>query len=63
MKHLLSRKHQNDSKMVVNDSNLMPKNALPFICECGKSYKYDSGYYRHKKNAKKMPKMPMKVGI
>ena len=24
-------------------------NEKPFICECGKSYKFHSGYYRHKK--------------
>ena len=53
-KHLITGKHikcENDSKMIVNDSGLsqnIPKNKL-FICECGKSYKYDSGFYRHKK--------------
>jgi len=50
-KHLLTDKHKknkNDSKMVVNDSKKSPKVAR-FECECGKIYKYDSGYYRHKK--------------
>jgi hypothetical protein len=50
-KHLSTDKHkksENDSKMVVNDSNLLPKVAQ-FECQCGKIYKYDSGYYRHKK--------------
>ena len=50
-KHNLTDKHkkgENDSKMVVNDSNLGEKVAH-FICHCGKVYKYDSGYYRHKK--------------
>jgi len=50
-KHLSTDKHkkiENDSKMVENDSNLSPKVAK-FVCECGKIYKYDSGYYRHKK--------------
>jgi hypothetical protein len=50
-KHLSTDKHkktENDSKMVVNDSNLSPKVAQ-FECQCGKTYKYDSGYYRHKK--------------
>jgi hypothetical protein len=50
-KHLSTDKHkknENDSKMVVNDSEKSPKVAH-FQCECGKIYKYDSGYYRHKK--------------
>jgi hypothetical protein len=50
-KHLSTDKHkknENDSKMVVNDSEKLPKVAH-FECECGKIYKYDSGYYRHKK--------------
>ena len=49
-KHLSTDKHKkatNDSKMVVNDSDLSPKVASKFQCECGKVYKYDSGYYRH----------------
>ena len=48
-KHLSTRKHKmvvNGSKMVVeNPQN--PKNEIH--CICGKSYKHDSGYYRHKK--------------
>jgi Txe/YoeB family toxin of Txe-Axe toxin-antitoxin module len=50
-KHMSTDKHkkkENDSKMVENDSNLGEKVAQ-FICNCGKVYKYDSGYYRHKK--------------
>jgi hypothetical protein len=51
-KHLSTDKHknnENDSKMVVEDSEKSPKVAK-YECECGKIYKYDSGYYRHKKN-------------
>jgi len=51
-KHLLTDKHkkrENDSKMVENDSNLSPKVADYYKCRCGKIYKYNSGYYRHKK--------------
>ena len=44
-KHLSTDKH----KMIVNDSKLVAKVAQPYICNCGKTYKYDSGYYRHKK--------------
>jgi len=50
-KHLSTdkhKKHENDSKMVVNDSEKSQKVAQ-YICECGNIYKYDSGYYRHKK--------------
>ena len=50
-KHLSTDKHQkkiNDSKMVGNGSDLSPKVAR-YKCHCGKIYKYDSGYYRHKK--------------
>jgi len=42
-KHLATQKHQrrqNDSKNLLNKK---------FRCECGKEYKYESGYYRHKK--------------
>jgi hypothetical protein len=51
-RHLLTDKHkkkENDSKMIVNDSDLDPKSSTLYHCNCGKVYKYDSGYYRHKK--------------
>ena len=54
-KHLTTRKHQmllNASKMLVEK---MPDE---FTCECGKVYKHAPSYYRHKKECKKMPKMP-----
>ena len=51
-RHISTAKH----KKIVNDSNLTPKNATPLVCECGKSYKYDSGYYRHKKICKYIEK-------
>jgi hypothetical protein len=50
-KHISTVKHkkrENDSKMVENDSAKLQK-VSHFECECGKIYKYDSGYYRHKK--------------
>jgi len=53
-KHNQSDKHKkrmNDSKMVENDSELVAKVAN-YVCGCGKIYKYDSGYYRHKKICK-----------
>uniref|UniRef100_A0A6C0E209 C2H2-type domain-containing protein n=1 Tax=viral metagenome TaxID=1070528 RepID=A0A6C0E209_9ZZZZ len=50
-KHLATDKHKNATdgmKMVVNDSTKSQK-VSEYKCECGKIYKYDSGYYRHKK--------------
>jgi hypothetical protein len=50
-RHLATDKHkkmENDSKMIVNGSGLVQKVPL-YNCVCGKAYKYDSGYYRHKK--------------
>ena len=50
-KHTSTAKHQsvvNGSKMIVNGSTLSPK-IEKYNCQCGRSYKYDSGYYRHKK--------------
>ena len=55
-RHLLTDKHKkvaNGSKMVVNDSDLVPKSSEKlFTCCCGKIYKYNSGFYRHKKECK-----------
>ena len=50
-KHITTDKHKkmvNDSKMMTNDSEKLLKVAN-YQCLCGKSYSYDSGYYRHKK--------------
>jgi hypothetical protein len=54
-RHLLTDKHKkrnNGSNMVVNGSNLVPKSSTGYECECGKIYKHNSGYYRHKKMCK-----------
>jgi len=53
-KHLTTRKHTFGVQMVVNDSDLSPNHnsqsvLKTYTCECGKTYKWDSGYYRHKK--------------
>jgi hypothetical protein len=45
----MTSKHINGSKMVVNGSCSEPKSSKLYYCNCGKYYKYDSGYYRHKK--------------
>jgi len=48
-KHIVTAKH----KMIVNGSKKISKisktNNNEYECVCGKTYKYDSGYYRHKK--------------
>jgi hypothetical protein len=46
-RHLLTAKH----RKIVNDSenSSKPKDDI-YECVCGKTYKYDSGYYRHKKS-------------
>ena len=52
IKHNLTDKHkkkENDSKMIENDSENVQKVASLYQCNCGKMYKYDTGYYRHKK--------------
>lgn len=45
-KHLLTQKHNRhflDNKKISNTEN------VKWHCICGKSYKFDTGYYRHKK--------------
>ena len=44
-RHLLTTKH----KMLENAGNKTPKNAKLFKCDCGKEYKHNQSYYRHKK--------------
>ena len=51
-KHMVTAKH----KMIVNGSKKISKisktNNNEYECVCGKTYKYDSGYYRHKKTCR-----------
>jgi hypothetical protein len=50
-RHLVTAKHikrVNDSEMVVKKFQKVPEQK-GFACDCGKVYKYDSGFYRHKK--------------
>ena len=51
-KHLFTQKHikLNTTKEEITNTN-------KFICSCGKEYKYDSGYYRHKKKCKYQQKL------
>ena len=52
-KHLRTLKHLRHQ----NGSKKMPKNAEigSWSCNCGRSYKYESGYYRHKKTCQISP--------
>ena len=45
-RHLTTGKH----KMLVNASNTSIKHQPEFNCICGKNYKHDSSYYKHKKS-------------
>jgi hypothetical protein len=52
LKHSSTDKHKNTkngSEMIVNDSEKLQNVAKIYQCICGKIYKYDSGFYRHKK--------------
>ena len=40
---------QNDSVFISESANFAPSSAKIYQCDCGKTYRYDSGYYRHKK--------------
>ena len=48
-KHLETKKHKG-AQMIHNDTQKVAKSCSGdrFECECGKSYKFHSGYYRHK---------------
>ena len=53
-KHIKTKKHMDnmDSSRIVKSSPKVAKSSSKtkkWICVCGKSYKHDSGYYRHKK--------------
>ena len=46
-RHLLTPKHKKASDCYISASEKVPKK---FKCNCGKEYKHDSSYYKHKKN-------------
>ena len=54
-KHL---KHEKTIKWIGMDSTKSPKISNNFMCKCGKSYKYDSGYYKHKKKCQSVVPPP-----
>ena len=47
-KHVETIKHKKRTNGS-NDSEKIPPKKDNYVCNCGKFYKYDSGYYRHKK--------------
>ena len=49
--HIVTPKHIKNEK----DSKLQTPPETTYSCACGKTYKYDSGYYRHKKNCNYEP--------
>uniref|UniRef100_A0A6C0KRK8 C2H2-type domain-containing protein n=1 Tax=viral metagenome TaxID=1070528 RepID=A0A6C0KRK8_9ZZZZ len=54
-RHASTDKHKNrtnDSTFTPNIKSNVKKQSKIYICECGKKYKYDSGYFRHKKTCK-----------
>jgi|LauGreDrversion4_2_1035121.scaffolds.fasta_scaffold06973_6 hypothetical protein len=55
LRHLSTTKH----KMIVNAAGTTQKTHGLFECICGKTYKYDSGYYRHKKKCDMANSVPI----
>jgi hypothetical protein len=48
-RHILTLKHQKETKDDVLDDAFTPKNPRPYICECGNEYKHRQGLWKHKK--------------
>ena len=49
-RHILTRKHNKSYAGVTNDDNITQQNAKSeYVCECGNTYKYRQGLYKHKK--------------
>jgi len=57
--HTHTSKHKNGYIGVTNDTNLMPKNAEKcqntFVCQCGNTYKFRQGLYKHRKSCLVLP--------
>jgi len=49
-KHLLTLKHKNTYILLTNTYTMDEKDDLPYLCNCGKSYKHRQSLYNHKKN-------------
>lgn len=46
-RHIETKKHKNN-QMVHNGASVNQNTSKFWVCECGKTYKYHQGYYRHK---------------
>jgi len=55
-KHLLTRKHQNNDKMMTNDDT--EKSSL-YLCDCGKVYRHRQGLHFHKKTCAQSQSEPV----
>jgi len=62
-RHIETNKHKL-SQMVDNGGHLGPKKAsLNWVCACGKEYKYNQGYYRHKKTCNATQQSVVPAGL
>ena len=55
-RHILTRKHKKNDKMMTLDDNFTPKNAevsKEYMCSCGKEYSYRQGLWKHKRLCQK----------
>jgi hypothetical protein len=48
-------KHLHTPKHIKNEKDKKSTTDIKYSCVCGKSYKYNTGYYRHKKNCNYVP--------
>ena len=51
-RHIFTRKHKKNDKMMTLDDNFTPKNAevsKEYVCSCGKEYSYRQGLWKHKR--------------
>ena len=49
-RHITTRKHNNTYKILTSTDEKLPKNAISYECECGRSYKHRQSLYTHKKS-------------
>jgi hypothetical protein len=53
-RHLLTSKHLDASKCYENASEILEKTQIKKHCFCGREYKHESSFYRHKKKCSKI---------
>jgi hypothetical protein len=66
-RHLKTKKHNGAEWCITNEKKRAEKtrttNADTFVCECGKTYKYHQGYYRHKNKCNWQPDTSTEVVV